>query len=58
MNSPGNPNSGYYDRNHRQSAALIRARRPYLFKNAVLGAGITAFTLAVCTSPYLLHEPT
>ncbi|GAB1310163.1 Cytochrome c oxidase assembly factor 3 [Madurella fahalii] len=44
--------STYYDRRHRQSPALIRARRPYLVKNAVLGltlatisAGIYAYTL-------------
>ncbi|KAK3953168.1 hypothetical protein QBC32DRAFT_126599 [Pseudoneurospora amorphoporcata] len=47
MSGTPRPNSGYYDRNYRQSAALIRARRPYIFKNAVLGASITAFTLAV-----------
>ncbi|TPX16567.1 uncharacterized protein E0L32_003861 [Thyridium curvatum] len=41
--------ASYYDRNHRQSPALIRARRPYLVKNAVLGAGIAAFAIGVCT---------
>ncbi|KAK3695453.1 hypothetical protein B0T22DRAFT_478115 [Podospora appendiculata] len=38
---------GYYDRQHRQSPALIRARRPYLLKNALLGAGITAFAFGI-----------
>lgn len=38
----------YYDRRHRQSAALIRARRPYLVKNTVLGLGIAAFAAGVC----------
>ncbi|KAK0617947.1 hypothetical protein B0T17DRAFT_536329 [Bombardia bombarda] len=38
---------GYYDRQQRQSAALIRARRPYLVKNALLGAGISLFTLGI-----------
>lgn len=32
----------------RQSPALIRARRPYLVKNTVLGLGITAFAVGVC----------
>lgn len=40
--------SSYYDRRMRQSAALIRARRPYLIKNSVLGLGISAFALGVC----------
>jgi len=39
--------AGYYDRNQRQSPALIRARRPYLIKNAILGASISAFTIAI-----------
>ncbi|KAI1435703.1 hypothetical protein GGR50DRAFT_693936 [Xylaria sp. CBS 124048] len=38
--------SSYYDR-HRQSPALIRARRPYIFKNAIVGAGLTALTIGV-----------
>lgn len=40
--------STYYDRRLRQSPALIRARRPYLFKNTALGLGIAGFTLGVC----------
>ncbi|KAK3936004.1 cytochrome c oxidase assembly factor 3, mitochondrial [Diplogelasinospora grovesii] len=39
--------SSYYDRSHRQSPALIRARRPYLVKNAILGASISAFAIGV-----------
>ncbi|EMR72370.1 hypothetical protein UCREL1_579 [Eutypa lata UCREL1] len=39
--------SSYYERAHRQSPALIRARRPYLYKNAVLGSAIAAFALGV-----------
>ncbi|KAA8573800.1 hypothetical protein EYC84_005356 [Monilinia fructicola] len=31
------PKSSYYDKNYKQSAALIRARRPYLVKNALNG---------------------
>ncbi|TWU77131.1 hypothetical protein ED733_008335 [Metarhizium rileyi] len=32
--------STYYDRRYRQGPALIRARRPYLFKNALTGLGL------------------
>ncbi|KAK0734896.1 hypothetical protein B0T26DRAFT_690037 [Lasiosphaeria miniovina] len=39
--------SSYYDRQYRQSAALIRARKPYLVKNAVLGTAITAFAIGI-----------
>lgn len=42
--------AGYYDRSARQSAALIRARRPYLVKNAVTGLGVAGFALGVCSS--------
>ncbi|PQE07077.1 Cytochrome oxidase assembly 3 mitochondrial protein [Rutstroemia sp. NJR-2017a BBW] len=41
------PRSSYYDKNYKQSAALIRARRPYLVKNAITGAGIFAFAVGV-----------
>ncbi|KAF7880576.1 uncharacterized protein EAF02_007422 [Botrytis sinoallii] len=41
------PKSSYYDKNYKQSAALIRARRPYLVKNALTGVGIAAFALGV-----------
>ncbi|OTA07764.1 hypothetical protein A9Z42_0086850 [Trichoderma parareesei] len=34
--------STYYDRRLRQGPALVRARRPYLFKNAVTGLGLFA----------------
>ncbi|KAK1755191.1 cytochrome c oxidase assembly factor 3, mitochondrial [Echria macrotheca] len=36
-----------YYRQNRHSPALIRARRPYLFRNAVLGISITAFALGI-----------
>ncbi|EON97271.1 hypothetical protein UCRPA7_7233 [Phaeoacremonium minimum UCRPA7] len=39
--------NSYYYQNHRQSEALIRARRPYLVKNAITGIGIAAFAAAV-----------
>lgn len=41
------PRSSYYDKNYKQSASLIRARRPYLVKNALTGAGIFAFAIGV-----------
>ncbi len=40
--------SSYYDPDYRQSAALIRARRPYLFRNMATGAVIFSFALGVC----------
>ncbi|KAJ5338048.1 hypothetical protein N7452_004776 [Penicillium brevicompactum] len=42
-------NSTYYGKDYRAGAALLRARRPYLFKNAVTGLGLFAFTAAVYT---------
>ncbi|KAI1190021.1 hypothetical protein F5B17DRAFT_428013 [Nemania serpens] len=44
---PGFGNSSYYDRSHRQSPALIRARKPYLVKNAVVGSAIAVFAVGV-----------
>lgn len=41
--------NSYYNRNWAQSESLIRARRPYLFKNTVLGLGLLVFTGAICT---------
>ncbi|KFY85003.1 hypothetical protein V500_08802 [Pseudogymnoascus sp. VKM F-4518 (FW-2643)] len=41
------PKSSYYDKNYKQSPALIRARRPYLIKNMITGVGIFAFTMGV-----------
>jgi len=43
------PKSSYYDKNYYQTAALIRARRPYLIKNAITGLSLFAFTAAVYT---------
>ncbi|KAK4463123.1 hypothetical protein QBC42DRAFT_266417 [Cladorrhinum samala] len=47
MAGPGFQRSSYYDSKHRQSPALIRARRPYLFKNAIAGLGFTALSLGI-----------
>ncbi|KAI9769664.1 MAG: hypothetical protein M1840_003901 [Geoglossum simile] len=41
------PRSSYYDKHYRQSEALIRARRPYLIKNAVTGLAIFGFAIGV-----------
>jgi len=40
--------SSYWDSKFRQGPALIRARRPYLFKNIIYGTVITAFTIGIC----------
>jgi hypothetical protein len=42
------PRSSYYDKNYKQSAALIRARRPYLIKNTLTGLGLFALCMGVC----------
>ncbi|KAE9373235.1 hypothetical protein N431DRAFT_465532 [Stipitochalara longipes BDJ] len=41
------PRSSYYDKHYKQSAALIRARRPYLIKNAATGLGLFGFCIGV-----------
>ncbi|KAL9085783.1 MAG: hypothetical protein Q9165_007415 [Trypethelium subeluteriae] len=43
------PRSSYYDKSYRQSEALLRARRPFLVKNALTGVGIFAFAIGVYT---------
>ncbi|KAH8433659.1 uncharacterized protein LDX57_011293 [Aspergillus melleus] len=40
-------NSTYYNRDSNPGAALLRARRPYLFKNAATGVALVAFTIGV-----------
>ncbi|KKK16223.1 hypothetical protein P175DRAFT_0496958 [Aspergillus ochraceoroseus IBT 24754] len=40
-------NSTYYGKDYRAGAALLRARRPYLFKNAATGLALCAFTIGV-----------
>jgi len=42
----GRPSS-YYDSKLRQSPALIRARRPYLFKNVIVGAATASLAIGV-----------
>lgn len=43
------PASSYYDQQNRPSAALYRARQPYLVRNAVTGVCIIGFVAAVYT---------
>ncbi|OJJ63176.1 hypothetical protein ASPSYDRAFT_41938 [Aspergillus sydowii CBS 593.65] len=45
--SAGIFNSTYYGKDARAGAALLRARRPYLFKNAATGLGLCIFTIGV-----------
>lgn len=39
--------SSYYDKNNRQAAALMRARRPYLIKNIVTGLSLFSLTVGI-----------
>ncbi|KAI4089053.1 MAG: hypothetical protein LQ348_005115 [Seirophora lacunosa] len=41
------PRSSYYTKDYRQTAALIRARQPFLVKNIFTGIGIAAFAISV-----------
>jgi cytochrome c oxidase assembly factor 3 len=44
-----NPHTTYYDRRYRQGASLVRARRPYLVKNAVTGLALTGIVAGIYT---------
>ncbi|KAL2284497.1 hypothetical protein FJTKL_08881 [Diaporthe vaccinii] len=46
----GIDHSSYYTRKNAQSAALLRARRPYLVKNAVTGLAIAGVAAGICAS--------
>lgn len=46
------PKSTYYDQRFRQGPALIRARKPYLLRNALTGLGLFAVVSGVCTDTY------
>ncbi|KAG9242509.1 hypothetical protein BJ878DRAFT_515084 [Calycina marina] len=39
--------SSYYDKHYKQSASLIRARRPYLIRNSLTGIGLFGFCISV-----------
>ncbi|KAI9756160.1 MAG: Nucleolar protein 12 [Chaenotheca gracillima] len=41
------PRSSYYDAHYRQTAALMRARRPYLIRNIITGSCIFGFAIGV-----------
>ena len=50
------PQSSYYDKYNRPTAALYRARQPYIVKNALTGLAIFGFAIGVCSShPPLLY---
>lgn len=54
------PRSSYYEADYRQGKALLRARRPYIVKNAITGACILAFTVSICMLPFypfLFYSP-
>ncbi|KAJ9297644.1 hypothetical protein DTO271G3_4419 [Paecilomyces variotii] len=42
-------NSTYYGKDYRAGAALLRARRPYLFRNTLTGIGLFSFCIGVYT---------
>lgn len=44
------PQSSYYDKQNRPTAALYRARQPYLVKNVATGLCLLGFVGAVCES--------
>ncbi|EPS36656.1 hypothetical protein H072_9795 [Dactylellina haptotyla CBS 200.50] len=39
--------SSYYNPDYRQGQSLIRARSPYLIKNALTGVGLVAFVVSI-----------
>jgi hypothetical protein len=43
------PQSSYYDKQNKPTAALYRARQPYLVKNIGTGLVLLGFVGAVCT---------
>jgi cytochrome c oxidase assembly factor 3 len=43
------PQSSYYDKQNRPTAALYRARQPYLAKNIMAGLALLGFVGGVCT---------
>lgn len=47
--------STYYDRRLRQGPALVRARRPYLFRNAATGLGLFALVSGICMIYSFFH---
>lgn len=42
------PQSSYYDKQNRPTAALYRARQPYLVKNTLTGLLLLGFVGGVC----------
>lgn len=48
---PRVPKDSYYDKYKRPTAALYRARQPFLIRNALTGLCIVGFVAGVCESP-------
>ncbi|KAG6074503.1 hypothetical protein E4U33_002483 [Claviceps sp. LM78 group G4] len=44
---PNSTQNSYYDRRYRQGPALIRARRPYVFKTAALGVALAGLSFSI-----------
>ncbi|KAG6298642.1 hypothetical protein E4U09_000632 [Claviceps aff. purpurea] len=44
---PSSTESSYYDRRYRQGPALVRARRPYVFKTAALGVALAGLSFSI-----------
>ena len=53
------PQSSYYDKQNRPTAALYRARQPYLAKNIMAGLALLGFVGGVCmwTVNCISNEP-
>ncbi|KAG6087648.1 hypothetical protein E4U31_005746 [Claviceps sp. LM219 group G6] len=47
MANPGSTQHSYYDRRYRQGPALVRARRPYVFKTAALGVALAGLSFSI-----------
>ncbi|KAG5975362.1 hypothetical protein E4U58_001224 [Claviceps cyperi] len=44
---PRSTQYSHYDRRYRQGPALVRARRPYVFKTAVLGVALAGLSFSI-----------
>ena len=47
--STGVDRSTYYDSKKRMTASLIRARKPYLWKNFFMGIALSGIAAGICT---------
>jgi hypothetical protein len=51
--STGVDRSTYYDSKKRMNASLIRARKPYLWKNFFTGIALSGIAVGICARPRL-----